>query len=140
MKNNMKKNSSKIYNILAIVASVVLIIGLKTFATPCDGMIETAKGMEVPMKCHWTDVALLYLGIATVVVAIANIIKNSKSTLELLGMGVLSIAITMDNVGIGVCKMEGMACHTMKTFAIVIGVVYIVLGILQLLIKNEVEL
>lgn len=136
MKNNMKK----IYNTIAIVASVVLIIGLKTFATPCEGMIETAKGMEVPMKCHWTDVALLYLAVATIVVGIANIIKDSKSTLELIGMGVLSIAITMNNVGIGVCKMEGMACHTMKTFAIVIGVVFIVLGILQMFIKNEVEL
>ena len=136
MKNNMKK----IYNTIAIVASVVLIIGLKTFATPCEGMIETAKGMEVPMKCHWTDVALLYLAVATIVVGIANIIKNSKSTLELIGMGALIITITMNNVGIGVCKMEGMACHTMKTFAIVIGVVFIVLGILQMFIKNEVEL
>lgn len=136
----MKNNAKKICNIIAIVASIVLIIGLKTFATPCDGMIETAKGMEVPMKCHWTDVALLYLAVATIVVGIANIIKNSKSTLELIGMGVLSIAITMNNVGIGVCKMEGMACHTMKTFAIVIGVVFIVLGILQMFIKNEVEL
>ena len=136
----MKNNTKKICNIIAIVASVVLIIGLKTFATPCEGMIETAKGMEVPMKCHWTDVALLYLAVATIVVGIANIIKNSKSTLELIGMGVLTIAITMNNVGIGVCKMEGMACHTMKTFAIVIGVVFIVLGILQMLIKNEVEL
>ncbi len=136
----MKNNAKKICNIIAIVASVVLIIGLKTFATPCEGMIETAKGMEVPMKCHWTDVALLYLAVATIVVGIANIIKNSKSTLELIGMGVLSIAITMNNVGIGVCKMEGMACHTMKTFAIVIGVVFIVLGILQMFIKNEVEL
>lgn len=136
----MKNNAKKICNILAIVASIVLIIGLKTFATPCEGMIETANGMEVPMKCHWTDVALLYLAVATIVVGIANIIKNSKSTLELIGMGVLSIAITMNNVGIGVCKMEGMACHTMKTFAIVIGVVFIVLGILQMFIKNEVEL
>lgn len=136
----MKNNLKKIYNIIAIVASVVLIIGLKTFATPCEGMIETAKGMEVPMKCHWTDVALLYLAVATIVVGIANIIKNSKSTLELIGMGALAIAITMNNVGIGVCKMEGMACHTMKTFAIVIGVVFIVLGILQMFIKNEVEL
>lgn len=136
----MKNKTKKICNILAIVASIVLIIGLKTFATPCEGMIETAKGMEVPMKCHWTDVALLYLAVATIVVGIANIIKNSKSTLELIGMGVLSIAITMNNVGVGVCKMEGMACHTMKTFAIVIGVVFIVLGILQMFIKNEVEL
>lgn len=136
----MKNNAKKICNIIAIVASIVLIIGLKTFATPCEGMIETAKGMEVPMKCHWTDVALLYLAVATIVVGIANIIKNSKSTLELIGMGVLAIAITMNNVGIGVCKMEGMACHTMKTFAIVIGVVFIVLGILQMFIKNEVEL
>lgn len=136
----MKNKTKKICNILAIVASIVLIIGLKTFATPCEGMIETAKGMEVPMKCHWTDVALLYLAVATIVVGIANIIKNSKSTLELIGMGVLAIAITMNNVGIGVCKMEGMACHTMKTFAIVIGVVFIVLGILQMFIKNEVEL
>lgn len=136
----MKNKTKKICNIIAIVASVVLIIGLKTFATPCEGMIETAKGMEVPMKCHWTDVALLYLAVATIVVGIANIIKNSKSTLELIGMGALAIAITMNNVGIGVCKMEGMACHTMKTFAIVIGVVFIVLGILQMFIKNEVEL
>lgn len=136
----MKNKTKKICNIIAIVASIVLIIGLKTFATPCEGMIETAKGMEVPMKCHWTDVALLYLAVATIVVGIANIIKNSKSILELIGMGVLSIAITMNNVGIGVCKMEGMACHTMKTFAIVIGVVFIVLGILQMFIKNEVEL
>lgn len=136
----MKNNAKKICNIITIVASIVLIIGLKTFATPCEGMIETAKGMEVPMKCHWTDVALLYLAVATIVVGIANIIKNSKSTLELIGMGVLAIAITMNNVGIGVCKMEGMACHTMKTFAIVIGVVFIVLGILQMFIKNEVEL
>lgn len=136
----MKNNAKKICNIITIVASIVLIIGLKTFATPCEGMIETAKGMEVPMKCHWTDVALLYLAVATIVVGIANIIKNSKSTLELIGMGVLSIAITMNNVGVGVCKMEGMACHTMKTFAIVIGVVFIVLGILQMFIKNEVEL
>ena len=136
----MKNKTKKICNILAIVASIVLIIGIKTFATPCEGMIETAKGMEVPMKCHWTDVALLYLAVATIVVGIANIIKNSKSTLELIGMGVLAIAITMNNVGIGVCKMEGMACHTMKTFAIVIGVVFIVLGILQMFIKNEVEL
>lgn len=136
----MKNKTKKICNILAIVASIVLIIGLKTFATSCEGMIETAKGMEVPMKCHWTDVALLYLAVATIVVGIANIIKNSKSTLELIGMGVLSIAITMNNVGVGVCKMEGMACHSMKTFAIVIGVVFIVLGILQMFIKNEVEL
>ncbi len=136
----MKKDMTKFFNIGGIILSVLLIIGLKTFAAPCTGMVKTAKGMEIPMKCHWLAVALIYLSIAVIVISIANMIKKGKTSLEFIGLGILTIAITFDKIGIGKCKVDTMPCNFTKTFTIIIGALLILLGIAQLFIKNEVEL
>ena len=47
---------------MAAVAAFLLVV-VKVVAPVCTGMVETAAGKQVPMRCHYTSAALVFLGI-----------------------------------------------------------------------------
>ena len=37
------------------VHALLLILAVKVFVPVCDGIVKTAAGKEIPMKCHYTS-------------------------------------------------------------------------------------
>lgn len=132
------KSQKKLSVVLSAVAAIVaaaLMAVIKFVAPVCSGLIETVAGKQIPMKCHWTAIAVFVIAALIAVVAIAGIVTE-QFTLSGITIFVLATAIFVlvsDSMGIGVCANPEMACHTTaayaKTCAIADGVVGIVLSV-----------
>ncbi|SHN58007.1 protein of unknown function [Desulfitobacterium chlororespirans DSM 11544] len=128
--------SSKLWQILAGFAtalSLILLAGMFVFP-PCSGLIETAAGGSVPMKCHWTFRAEIPIAVLLILAAAGQFfLKEPKlrrlSSLLIIALGAAGIAITTDAV-IGICMKAEMACHTTALFCrIVYGLLILAAGI-----------
>lgn len=82
----------------------------------CTGMIETAAGGAVPMKCHWSVRVCVLLGIFLLAISVTQFfIKTRESRLITAGMGLLlaaGLALTLSGLVIGVCGKEDMICRS----------------------------
>lgn len=82
----------------------------------CTGMIETAAGGTVPMKCHWSIRVCVLLGLLLLAVsAVQFLIKTRESRLIAAGMGLLlaaGLVLTLSSAVIGVCGKEDMICRS----------------------------
>lgn len=126
------EKTNKINNILAAAEAILgifMILIVKVIAPVCSGTVELASGKQMPMKCHYTGVVLLFLGILMLINAVALFV-----TKEAFACGIMTVALSAfvfvvlsGSVGIGVC-MKVMACHTTAAFARVAGAIGIVIG------------
>lgn len=82
----------------------------------CTGMIETAAGGAVPMKCHWSIRVCVLLGVLLTAMAIVQIfMKTKEGRLVSAGIGLLlacSLILTLSSTVIGVCGKEEMICRS----------------------------
>ncbi len=96
--------------ILMIVAGVFAIGNINI----CP-MIDTQAGGQVPMKCHWTFVAVSWIsviGIATSLVSIISNTKDARRNISVISVVVYIVMIALlTPAGIGVCAHDGSACH-----------------------------
>ena len=51
--NQNTKKTSQIISLIQIAASIFMVLAVKVIAPVCTGMIETAAGKQVFMKCHF---------------------------------------------------------------------------------------
>ena len=72
------KNSSLIVGGIEAIAAVFLLLVVKVIAPVCTGMVETAAGKQIPMRCHYTSVALVFLAVLLLVNAILCMVKKEK--------------------------------------------------------------
>lgn len=83
----------------------------------CEGMIETAQGGEVPMKCHWTHIAAGWIALVPIACGIGGLFVKDKAGRRALAVaaaaGAICLFVIPSNMGIGVCAMKEMSCHTM---------------------------
>ncbi|WP_026184063.1 DUF4418 family protein [Desulfitobacterium hafniense] len=137
--------SSKLWRILAGLAtalSLILLAGMFVFP-PCSGLIETAAGGSVPMKCHWTFRAEIPVAVLLILVSAGQFFLKEPqlrrlSSIVIIGLGAAGIVITTDAV-IGICMKEGMACHTTALFCrIIYGLLILAAGI-QLFKADDVQ-
>ena len=62
-----QEKNSLIFAAAQAVHALLLILAVKVFAPVCTGMVDTAAGKQVPMRCHYTAVLLLFLGLILLV-------------------------------------------------------------------------
>lgn len=122
-----------------IVGIIVLVLGVLVALIPivifpvCTGMIELMNGKTLFMKCHWTAMAELLVGILIVFDGILLIGFKKHETrialsfmLFLLGLTVLLIPTAV----IGMCETATMACRVgTEPALIVVSVITMVVGI-----------
>lgn len=103
----------------------------------CDGMIETAQGGEVPMKCHWTQSAAAWLALIPAACGIGGFLVRDKAGRRALGavLGISAVCqfVIPSDMGIGVCAMKGMACHTMAGGLKAAAVCLLIAAVIQLI-------
>ena len=92
--------------------------------------LTTSTGKEIPMKCHWTGLAEIGVGVPLLAVGAMMTVNRRRSNAMNLGfMGILlgGLAIAFPAFIIGVCATPTMICHTlMKPALMTLGSVVIV--------------
>ncbi|WP_251230906.1 DUF4418 family protein [Adlercreutzia aquisgranensis] len=106
----------RVLMVVAAVAAAVAVAASFSWALPCAGVLELANGNAVPMRCAWTQRAVVLLGAVLVCAAIGAAVTGKGGSWAVGLLAVAMIAVTFDTVaGIGVCKSE-MACWTMAAW------------------------
>jgi len=101
-------------------ACVIVVLGMLTILAPyvifpvCDGLVATASGGAMPMKCFWTARAAAGLGGPLLFAGLVLFFAESPAVrfgvaLMLLPIGLLILLVPWKLIG--VCAAEAMPCH-----------------------------
>jgi len=110
---------------VALIVLAVLISVVPQF-TDCQSQgrqLTLDNGKNVPMKCHWTAVAELVLGITLAVLGIELFFSRRKETrmaLGILGVVLGVFVILIPTVLIGVCMSADMLCNSVMKPALIL--------------------
>ncbi|MEY8352695.1 DUF4418 family protein [Lachnospiraceae bacterium 54-53] len=118
---------------IAVAVSGLLIVLVPVCIFPtCSGVIETAAGGTVPMKCFWSGRA--EMGVGFLILCSGILLLFFQSPLVRLGISIMTalaglLGILIPSLLIGGCEMSTMACR-MGTFPAVtlLGVLTVVFG------------
>jgi hypothetical protein len=133
------------------VLGVVMIVMALTLAiapafTDCQshgGMMKTADGRSVSMKCHWAGVAEVAAAIPLGIAGIYTLFGKRKETLRLasiFGVGAAAAAILLPTLLIGTCANPMMACNTlMKPIVLASGILGMAASIGVFIVAREPE-
>jgi hypothetical protein len=92
--------------------------------------LVTSTGKEIPMKCHWTGLAEIGVGVPLLAVGAMMTVNRRRSNAMNLGfMGIVlgGLAIAFPAFIIGVCATPTMICHTlMKPALMTLGSVAVI--------------
>lgn len=128
---------NKILKIIPIILGALL-IGANLFWAPvCSGKLKLMNGTLASMKCFYTGKASIIFAIIIIIVAIQDLLQKKISWLFYIGVGIVLILLPSSTYGIGVCKMEGMACGKTALWIRGIGVASILYSIASLFIKDS---
>lgn len=132
----MKTNLSKIVTIILALVSLLMLGAIFIWAPACDSLLELKNGNMTNMKCFYTGKAAAALSIVLLVTCISAFFsKGSQWTIIIIG--ILLIALTYTSfIGIGICKMDTMMCHTTALWIRVGGILTILGGTFMLFNKN----
>jgi hypothetical protein len=127
------------------IGTIIIILALVGAIVPqftdCESQgreLTLANGKTVPMKCHWTSVAALAVGIPLAVLGGLFIFSKRKEThraLAILGLVLGAFMILLPTVLIGVCAMPNMICNeVMRPTMILSGVLTMVVCAVALML------
>jgi len=115
---------------LFVMALVIAIAPVFTDCLSQGRSLKLADGRTVPMKCHWTAIAEIGVGVQLAVVGILTAVNKNKGTLGILsvfGLVAGSLAILFPTVLIGVCAAPTMFCNmVMKPILLTSGIITLV--------------
>lgn len=125
------EKKEKILAAVSAVLGLVLILCVKIFTPVCSGMLELTTGKQVAMKCHYTSVVLVFLGILFIVNGVAGFVSRQSLSCGIMtiALAVLVFVVLNDKMGIGICLKPEMACHTTAPVAKVCATVQLVIGV-----------
>lgn len=128
----------------ALIINLIVIVwfGLVPYIfAPCSGLIETAAGGTVPMKCHWFAMAERALLLPLLGLGLTGFFLKQYEARQVLAIAQLLIAITVlllpQSFVIGVCANTEMACNTTKPMIYLAVALIILSGIYQLTIAAK---
>lgn len=135
----MDNKKSMILSVVEAIHAIVLILTAKVFAPVCTGMVKTAAGKEIPMKCHYTSQILVLLGIILLVNAIVYAIKKDAFTSGaiLIAVSVVAILVLNPSIGVGICKSPEMACNLTAPIVKVVGGIGAIIGLVSVFLGTK---
>ena len=120
----------------AVIAIAMLLV-VKVIAPVCTGMVETAAGKQIPMRCHYTDAAVTLFAFLLLVCAVACFVTKQKVACGMMAVaiGVCGFVVLSSTLGIGICANPEMACNVTapyiklcSTLALLTGAASVFLG------------
>jgi hypothetical protein len=103
--------------LLIVLGPVIAIVPMFTDCLSQGRQLATTTGMMVPMKCHWTAVASIGVGIILGLVGIFSLFSKRNETFRTLsgiGGATGALAIAFPTVLIGVCANPMMMCNMVE--------------------------
>lgn len=130
----MESKKSMIIAVVEAIHAIALILTVKVFAPVCTGMVETAAGKQIPMRCHYTSQALVFLGIILLVNALVYAVRKEAVTSGVIAAiaSILAILSLSSTLGMGVCMNPEMACNFTAPIVKVIGAIGVLIGIVSI--------
>jgi hypothetical protein len=123
--------------VLMVIALIIIIVPQFTNCTAGGGMVTTAAGKQIPMKCFWSARAEIGVGVLLLAIGLLMLLSRFKESIRNLSiLGILLGIITMlfPVYLIGVCATPTMICVTvMKPLMITSGAAAILASILALI-------
>ena len=115
----------KITDLILLVLSLVLCIGVKLLFPACDPKEDGSW-----MACHWAEQAVFACGIALAVMSLLRFFVDlrMKKGIALAMIPAAAIAALIPNLFIRLCMMQTMQCHAKMRPAVIICCVLIVLA------------
>jgi Domain of unknown function (DUF4418) len=115
---------------LAVAAGATL-LAIPSVQPACDGLVPTAMGGAVPMRCHFSYRVELLLAVACVLVALTLFLLSDREARRLGGfflliLGTLAAVVSQPWI-IGTCG--GGTCHTGGAWFETVGVFLAVVGL-----------
>ena len=120
--------------VVEAIHAIALILTVKVFAPVCTGMVETAAGKQIPMRCHYTSQALVFLGIILLVNALVYAVRKEAVTSGVIAAiaSILAILSLSSTLGMGVCMNPEMACNLTAPIVKVVGAIGVLIGIVSI--------
>lgn len=130
----MENKKSMIIAVVEAIHAIALILTVKVFAPVCTGMVETAAGKQIPMRCHYTSQALVFLGIILLVNALVYAVRKEAVTSGVIAVAasILAILSLSSTLGMGVCMNPEMACNLTAPIVKVVGAIGVLIGIVSI--------
>ena len=125
----------KIIPLIQLVAAVVMIAAVKVFAPVCDGLLDLANGNQTHMKCWFSAQAVTMIAVLLIVISALMFVVDESARKK---MQIASIAaaimmpLTFMKV-IGMCMMDGMACHGTAMWVMILSAVIGILGVIDMI-------
>lgn len=126
-------NNKTVTGIVIIALGILVVLITNVFFPVCTDKIELMNGKTIFMKCHWTAVTELMIGILIVFNGILFIVFKKHEThialnimLFLLGLAVVLVPTKI----IGMCETPTMACRIGTEPALIVaGAITMAVGI-----------
>lgn len=132
-----QNKSAMVVAVVEAVVAVLMLLVVKVIAPVCTGMVETAAGKQVPMRCHYTEVAATLLAFLLLICAVVCFVTKQK-----VACGIMAVAIALcgfvilnSTMGTGICANPDMACNVTapyiklcSTIALLTGAISVFLG------------
>ena len=130
----MESKKNMIIAVVEAIHAIALILTVKVFAPVCTGMVETAAGKQIPMRCHYTSQALVFLGIILLVNALVYAVRKEAVTSGVIAAiaSILAILSLSSTLGMGVCMNPEMACNLTAPIVKVVGAIGVLIGIVSI--------
>ena len=125
----------KIIPLIQLVAAVVTIAAVKVFAPVCAGLLDLANGNQTHMKCWFSAQAVTMIAVLLIVISALMFVVDESARKK---MQIASIAaaimmpLTFMKV-IGMCMMDGMACHGTAMWVMILSAVIGILGVIDMI-------
>lgn len=125
-----------ISSIIMAVASLILAIGVKTFASACP-MMPNGRFM----MCHWAQEVIFGLGIVLLLLSIVHLISKKVAMKQGISIAILLnsiLTVLVPGNLVHLCMKATMRCHTvMKPFVMVVGGIIALVAIIDFFMQRK---
>lgn len=131
----------KYINIIVAALSLLMIIFTQFVSPVCNNDSHSSAHMEMatmPMKCHYTSIAVLVISIILFVLTVELYIKKSYLPITIIVFGIMLFLIPGNTpLSTGICMKDTMACHSTALWIKVFSSLIVLSGLALFFVKDK---
>lgn len=133
----MKTSVANRLSIVTFVTAIVTMILLLTICGACTEKINTVNGNTCYMACHYTVRCGVVLSVLGMIFSLESIARHQNMPFLLITFGIFFFFLPSIT---GICMKAGMECHNALALLRITGVVFGLIGLIQLMAKGKYDL